>query len=143
MDMPAVNSYKDGVIARLHKGLQGLVKSRNITFIEGHGRLFYKDTGEVTFDTGLGSGSPKLGFFNPRKALNYTNGVKVIYNGGYDSIPAEIKLAALEMIKILYKGREGAKTVRLQGEDSTSQDLSLDGFPPQVRRVLSLYRLPL
>jgi hypothetical protein len=105
--------------------------------------IWYKDTGEVTFDTGLGSGSPKLGFFNPRKALNYTNGVKVIYNGGYDSIPAEIKLAALEMIKILYKGREGAKTVRLQGEDSTSQDLSLDGFPPQVRRVLSLYRLPL
>jgi hypothetical protein len=105
--------------------------------------IWYKDTGEITFDTGLGSGTPKLGFFNPRKSLNYTNGVKVIYNGGYDSVPADIKLAALEMIKILYKGREGAKTVRLQGEDSTTQDLSLDGFPPQVRRVLSLYRLPL
>ena len=47
MDMPAVNSYKDGVIARLHKGLQGLVKSRNITYIEGHGRLFSKYTVEV------------------------------------------------------------------------------------------------
>ena len=47
MDMPAVNSYKDGVIARLHKGLQGLVKSRNITYIEGHGRLVSKDTVEV------------------------------------------------------------------------------------------------
>jgi len=47
MDMPAVNSYKDGVIARLHKGLQGLVKSRNITFIEGHGHLISKDTVEV------------------------------------------------------------------------------------------------
>ncbi|MGI9144803.1 MAG: dihydrolipoyl dehydrogenase [Candidatus Planktophila sp.] len=47
MDMPAVNSYKDGVIARLHKGLQGLVKSRNITFIEGHGKLVSKDTVEV------------------------------------------------------------------------------------------------
>jgi dihydrolipoamide dehydrogenase len=47
MDMPAVNSYKDGVIARLHKGLQGLVKSRNITFIEGHGRLVSSDTVEV------------------------------------------------------------------------------------------------
>jgi dihydrolipoamide dehydrogenase len=47
MDMPAVNSYKDGVIARLHKGLQGLVKSRNITFIEGPGRLVSKDTVEV------------------------------------------------------------------------------------------------
>ena len=47
MDMPAVNSYKDGVIARLHKGLQGLVKSRNITFVEGHGKLISKDTVEV------------------------------------------------------------------------------------------------
>jgi dihydrolipoamide dehydrogenase len=47
MDMPAVNSYKDGVIARLHKGLQGLVKSRNITFVEGHGKLISNDTVEV------------------------------------------------------------------------------------------------
>jgi len=47
MDMVAVNAYKDGVIAKLHKGLQGLVKSRNITFVEGHGRLVAKDTIEV------------------------------------------------------------------------------------------------
>jgi dihydrolipoamide dehydrogenase len=47
MDMVAVNAYKDGVINKLHKGLQGLVKSRNITFVEGHGRLVSKDTVEV------------------------------------------------------------------------------------------------
>ncbi|MEY4498610.1 MAG: hypothetical protein RJA40_715 [Actinomycetota bacterium] len=47
IDMSGVNSYKDGVIAKLHKGLQGLVKSRNITFIEGHGKLVSKDTIEV------------------------------------------------------------------------------------------------
>jgi len=47
MDMVAVNAYKDGVISKLHKGLQGLVKSRNITFVEGHGRLVSKDTVEV------------------------------------------------------------------------------------------------
>ena len=47
MDMVAVNAYKDGVITKLHKGLQGLVKSRNITFVEGHGRLVSKDTVEV------------------------------------------------------------------------------------------------
>jgi dihydrolipoamide dehydrogenase len=45
--MTGVNSYKDGVITKLHKGLQGLVKSRNITFIEGHGKLVGKDTVEV------------------------------------------------------------------------------------------------
>jgi len=47
MDMVAVNAYKDGVISKLHKGLQGLVKSRNIIFVEGHGRLVAKDTVEV------------------------------------------------------------------------------------------------
>ena len=47
IDMNGVNSYKDGVISRLHKGLQGLVKSRNITYIEGHGKLVAKDTVEV------------------------------------------------------------------------------------------------
>jgi dihydrolipoamide dehydrogenase len=45
--MAGVNSYKDGVVTKLHKGLQGLVKSRNITFIEGHGKLVAKDTVEV------------------------------------------------------------------------------------------------
>ena len=35
VDMTAVNAYKDGVTARLFKGLQGLVKSRGITLVEG------------------------------------------------------------------------------------------------------------
>lgn len=47
IDMTGVNSYKDGVVTKLHKGLQGLVKSRNITFIEGHGKLVGKDAVEV------------------------------------------------------------------------------------------------
>ena len=47
MDMLAVNAYKDGVISKLHKGLQGLVKSRNITYIEGHGRLVGNNAIEV------------------------------------------------------------------------------------------------
>ncbi len=47
MDMPALNAYKDGIVARMYKGLQGLVKSRGITFIEGSGRLISKDTCEV------------------------------------------------------------------------------------------------
>jgi len=39
IDMDGVNSYKDGVIGRLYKGLQGLIKSRKITYVEGEGRL--------------------------------------------------------------------------------------------------------
>jgi len=47
IDMTGVNTYKDGVIAGLYKGLQGLIKSRNVTFIEGTGRLVNQNTIEV------------------------------------------------------------------------------------------------
>jgi len=47
IDMPAVNAYKDGVVGRLYKGLQGLVKSRKITFVEGMGRLVSPTAVEV------------------------------------------------------------------------------------------------
>ncbi len=39
IDMAGVNSYKDGVVSRLFKGLTGLIKGRGITVIEGEGRL--------------------------------------------------------------------------------------------------------
>lgn len=39
IDMPKVNAYRDQVVGRLYKGLQGLVKSRNVQLIEGTGRL--------------------------------------------------------------------------------------------------------
>ncbi len=39
IDMGGVNKYKDGVVAKMFKGLQGLVSSRGITYVEGSGRL--------------------------------------------------------------------------------------------------------
>ncbi|AXO35882.1 dihydrolipoyl dehydrogenase [Micromonospora sp. B006] len=48
IDMKAVNSYKDGVISRLYKGLQGLVgSSKKITFVAGAGKLVGKNVVEV------------------------------------------------------------------------------------------------
>jgi dihydrolipoamide dehydrogenase len=47
IDMGGVNKYKDGVVARLHKGLTGLVKHRGITVVEGEGRLVAPDTVEA------------------------------------------------------------------------------------------------
>ena len=47
IDMAGVNNYKDGVVSRLHKGLQGLIKSRAITYVEGHGKLVSKNSVEV------------------------------------------------------------------------------------------------
>ncbi len=47
IDLSAVNSYKDGVVARLYKGLQGLFGAAKIEIVEGEGRLAAKDTVEV------------------------------------------------------------------------------------------------
>jgi dihydrolipoamide dehydrogenase len=48
IDMKAVNAYKDGVVARLYKGLQGMFKSnKSITYVEGAGRLVAPDAVEV------------------------------------------------------------------------------------------------
>ncbi|MEU7615951.1 dihydrolipoyl dehydrogenase [Micromonospora rifamycinica] len=48
IDMAGVNAYKDGVISRLYKGLQGLVGSnKNITFVAGAGKLVGKNVVEV------------------------------------------------------------------------------------------------
>ena len=47
IDMAGVNAYKDGVVARLYKGLQGLLKQDKITVVQGAGKLVAKDTVEV------------------------------------------------------------------------------------------------
>jgi dihydrolipoamide dehydrogenase len=44
IDITAVNAYKDGIIAGKYKGLQGLIKSKGITVIEGEGKLQGTDT---------------------------------------------------------------------------------------------------
>ena len=69
IDMPKVNEYRDGVVARLYKGLQGLVKSRNVTFVEGEGKLVAPNTVEVN-------------------GVNYTGKNVVLATGSYaKSIP--------------------------------------------------------
>ena len=47
IEMDGVNSYKDGVVTRLYKGLTGLVKGRGITVVEGSGRLVAPNAVEV------------------------------------------------------------------------------------------------
>lgn len=52
VDIEKVLGFKDKVIGRLYKGLQGLVKSRDIDYIEGYGRLTGKDTVTVESEGG-------------------------------------------------------------------------------------------
>ncbi len=54
IDMTALNSYKDGVVARLYKGLQGLVKSRKVTLVAGTGKFVGPTTVVVGEDRYIG-----------------------------------------------------------------------------------------
>jgi dihydrolipoamide dehydrogenase len=47
IDLVKVNAYRDGIVSRLYKGLQGLVKSRAVTYVEGTGRLTSPTTVDV------------------------------------------------------------------------------------------------
>jgi dihydrolipoamide dehydrogenase len=47
IDMAGVNGYKDGVVGRLYKGLQGLVSSRGVTYVEGSGTFVGPNAVEV------------------------------------------------------------------------------------------------
>jgi dihydrolipoamide dehydrogenase len=55
IDMAGVNKYKDGVITKNWKGLQGLIKSRGIQIVEGEGRLTGPKTVTVGGDTYTGT----------------------------------------------------------------------------------------
>ena len=64
IDMGGVNSYKDDVVGRLYKGLQGLVKSRKINYVEGDGKFVGDRTVEVD-------------------GTRYTGGAVVLATGSY------------------------------------------------------------
>jgi dihydrolipoamide dehydrogenase len=60
VDAGAVTAYADGVVARLYKGLTGLIKSRSITVITGEGRLVGTDQGVVVRVEGEKYAAPHL-----------------------------------------------------------------------------------
>lgn len=84
----------------------------------------------LTPDSGL---SPKDSF------ASYAGGVRLEYNGGYTTIPADLKLCVMDIVKALHKGMDASET-RFDRE-YIKQSPYTGGFPPHIRRVLDLYRL--
>jgi len=54
IDMTAVNSYRDGIVDKLFKGLTGLVNSKSINVVSGEGRMVGPKTIQVGEDTYTG-----------------------------------------------------------------------------------------
>jgi dihydrolipoamide dehydrogenase len=55
IDMAGVHKYKDSVVSKNWKGLQGLIKSRGIEIVEGEGRLVGPKTVQVGDDSYTGT----------------------------------------------------------------------------------------
>jgi dihydrolipoamide dehydrogenase len=54
IDIQGVTTYREGIVASKYKGLQGLIKARGITVIQGEGRLISPTTVQVGEDTIVG-----------------------------------------------------------------------------------------
>ena len=67
--------------------------------------------------------------------------VKVVYTAGYSAIPADLKLAVLDLVtyylKDEHKQRQTIAGASLQNQGSTSQNNNVS-FPDHIKRVLDL-----
>jgi len=55
VDVPGLHKYKDGIVNKAYKGLQGLVKSRGITVVNGEGTFVGPNTVVVDDDRYVGA----------------------------------------------------------------------------------------
>jgi hypothetical protein len=69
--------------------------------------------------------------------------VKVVYTAGYSAVPADLKLAVLDLVtyylKDEHKLRQSIAGASLQNQGSSTQTGNV-GFPDHIKRVLDLYK---
>lgn len=69
--------------------------------------------------------------------------VKVVYKGGYATVPADLKLAVIDLVtyyhKDEHKSRQTIAGASIQNQGSTSQRNNV-AFPDHIKRVLDLYK---
>ena len=77
---------------------------------------------------------------------NWPQGVgtaKIVYTAGYSAVPADLKLAVLDLVtyylKDEHKIRQSIAGASLQNQGSSTQTNSV-GFPDHIKRVLDLYK---
>jgi len=69
--------------------------------------------------------------------------VKVVYKGGYASVPSDLKLAVIDLVtyyhKDEHKSRQTIAGASIQNNASSSQRNNV-AFPDHIKRVLDLYK---
>jgi hypothetical protein len=72
------------------------------------------------------------------------NGYRVTYTGGFETVPDDIKLAALDLIIYYITSDMSIKSTRNVGANNTSIEyVTTASLPAHIKRVLDLYRLDL
>lgn len=115
----------------LPSGLDANANSIQYMWYEGTGEVRRLVNDQAVYYLDLG----KVPMFN-----NYPKGVKIVYGGGYINIPNDLKLAALDYIKMLHKNEQGSDSFSFAGESKNTHNLS-SNFPPHIRRILEMYRI--
>ena len=69
--------------------------------------------------------------------------VKVVYTAGYSAVPADLKLAVLDLVtyylKDEHKSRQSIAGASIQNQSSSTQRDNVS-FPDHIKRVLDLYK---
>lgn len=122
IDMTQVNKYRDSIVDKLYKGLTGLVGSKNISFIEGEGRL----TGPKTVTVGAESYTGKnviLATGSVSKTLGIEIGGRVITSDQalqMDWVPNKVAILGGGVIGVEFASiwrSFGAEVVIIEGFD--------------------------
>jgi len=122
IDMTQVNKYRDSIVDKLYKGLTGLVGSKNISFVEGEGRL----TGPRTVTVGAESYTGKnviLATGSVSKTLGIEIGGRVITSDQalqMDWVPNKVAILGGGVIGVEFASiwrSFGAEVVIIEGFD--------------------------
>ena len=69
--------------------------------------------------------------------------VRIVYKAGYSAVPADLKLAVLDLVtyylKDEHKQRQSIAGASIQNQGSSGQSNNV-GFPDHIKRVLDLYK---
>jgi hypothetical protein len=70
----------------------------------------------------------------------YTNGYKVTYTAGYESLPEDLKLAVLDLVTYYLKNDMSIHSPKAPGTNSVQIEyITTANLPAHIRRVLYLY----
>lgn len=139
-----IDNYDDP-ITEIQKGGRKVIELRRYPIISASVAVStdygnsYTDLVENTdyvldYDTGTIESTSNLGF------IQYLKGYKITYTYGYETVPADVKLAAMDLVTYYRKNDGAVHSTRSVGSAGTLVDyITKDTLPGNIARILDLY----